>query len=290
MKCEHCDHESGTGALCVHCGSPLEKNEDYNDRLTEELPEEKVDSTSKEETIPSQATNLVTPSEGEATGTYHAQEKETHQTTENKNDFADQLGSIFTNFGYFFMTLVKKPSMARKANHKDKYSALITLVAIALFISLSTFIPMAIYSRNSFFMPAPSMFYGFLVPLFLYILLFAGFIGITFAAAKLIKLNLSFLDVLGKYGAYILPYGLLYVSGSILLIVQMPIIPVLLLAIGVVGSIFVVPVLILWEKEGDGFDKIYTLLGLYVSELLLIVLFSNSLFGSIMRELFYFLP
>lgn len=284
MKCEHCDHESGTGALCVNCGSPLEKNEDHNDQLAEEFPEEKVHSTSKEEeTILSQDT------EGESTGKFHAQEKETHPK-EKKKDFSDQLASIFTDFGYFFMTLVKKPSMAKKANHKDKYSAMITLVAIALFISLSTFLPMAIYSRNSFFMPAPSMFYGLLVPLFLYILLFAGFIGITYATAKLVKINLSFLDVLGKYGAYILPYGLLYAAGSILLIVQMPVIPFLLLAIGVIGSIFVVPVLILWEKEGDGFDKIYTLLGLYVSELLLIVLFSNSLFGSLMRELFYFLP
>ncbi|WP_047983172.1 zinc ribbon domain-containing protein [Ornithinibacillus californiensis] len=279
MKCQHCGHVTVEGKFCSHCGAsmevmehPMEETSHAEDELESPLTED--EGYSEQEII-------------QPINSSQSQGEQKHQ--EKKKDFSDQFATIFTNFGHFFMTLIKKPSMAKKANHHDMYSAIITIIAFALVISLSVFLPAALYSRSRWFMAVPSVFYEFIVPLILLIILFAGFVSLTYAATKITKVELSFADVIGKYGAYLLPFGLLFVAGVILSIGQLPILPSILLTIGILGPIFVVPTLILFEKEGSGLDKIYTLLGLYFTELLLIVLFSNSLFGRVIGELFYFL-
>jgi hypothetical protein len=277
MKCQHCGHVTEEGKFCSHCGAPLELNEQPIEEPTHvedelESPQTEEKGYSEQEVI-----QPIKSSQGE------------QKQQEKKKDFSDQFATIFTNFGHFFMTLIKKPSMAKKANHHDMYSAIITIIAFALVISLSVFLPAALHSRSRWFMPVPSVFYEFIVPLILLIIIFAGFVSLTYAATKITKVELSFADVIGKYGAYLLPFSLLFVVGVFLSIGQLPVLPSILLTIGILGPIFVVPTLILLEKEGTGLDKIYTLLGLYFIELLLIVLFSNSLFGRVIGELFYFL-
>ncbi|MFS0675017.1 hypothetical protein [Ornithinibacillus sp. 179-J 7C1 HS] len=280
MICAHCGHEADGGKYCINCGSPLDGNK--KEKPLEDLI---VNVVGEEESAPSLEAQQSVIQDTTATNSQDQTKTET-----NKKDFSDKLANIFVNFGHFFMTLIKKPSMAKKANHNDIYSAIITIVAFSLFIALSTFLPVAFYSRSNWFMPGPSIFYGFIAPLVILSILFIGFASLTFAAIKISKMDLTYLGVIGKYGAYLLPYVLIYIAGSLLALGQMPLLPVIFLSIGVLGPIFAVPALILFEREGSGFDKIYTLLGLYFVELLLIILFSNSLFGRIINDLFYFLP
>lgn len=292
MKCNHCGHETEEGKFCTNCGSPLEQSEkssaepqEKTEPVTAENQTASEDSETNVQTVQEDSQDSHQSLEPVKTEKHEEQAKQTK-----KPDFGDQLATVFTNFGHFFMTLVKQPSQAKKANHHDSFSALITIVAFAIIISMSIFIPHAFMARTSWLIPRPSMFYEFLVPLFLIIILFAGIISLIFVSVKLTKLDFSYLTVLGKFGAYLLPYVLVFIAGIILSASQIPVLPYILFMISIVGPFFVIPALILYEKESAAFDRVYTLLALYFVEFLFLALLANSIFGSVLRNFYYFLP
>lgn len=291
MKCQHCGHESESGRFCSNCGGLLEHSE-----LVQEQP--KVEETVPYESMEIEQTESVNEqvelndSTGSLTSLHtnsNQSQKEQTKKQENKSDFTDQLTLVFANFGHFFLTLVKQPTMARKANHKDLFSSLITIVAFALIVAFTLFLPHAFIAKSTWFMPAPSIFYELFMPLLLVIILLAGIASLTYVAAKITKVDFTYLDVIGKYGAYLLPYALLYLVGAVLSIGHLPFLPTILFTISIMGPIFVIPACILYEKEATGLDRIYTLLGQYFVSFLFIFLVANSLIGAFIRDVFYFL-
>jgi hypothetical protein len=292
MKCQHCGHESESGKFCSNCGTLLDAS--FEDQETIDpnaiVLEQKAEIDSQPENVNDQKEAgesqepLPIPS---TSNTESAKDQE--KQTENKADFTDQFASVFTNFGHFFLTLVKKPSEARKANEKDIFSALITILAFSLIVALTLFLPHAFIARRTWFIPGPSVFYEFIMPLFLFIILLGGVASLTYVAAKITKVEHTYLDVIGKFGAYLLPYVLLYLVGALLSIGHMPFLPAILFSISIFGPIFVIPVCILFEKEATGLDRIYTLLGQYFVTFLFIYLIANSLVGGIMRDMLYYL-
>jgi hypothetical protein len=286
MKCQQCGHETQSGMFCTNCGSPLE-NPKTDETFVSELeslghnPE-----VSEVEEIPVPSTD----SEPQFMNQDTASTSHEEQPKQSKKDFSDQLATVFSNFGHFFITLVKQPSQARKANHNDLYSAIITIFAYVLILALSAFLPHAFYARRSWFIPVPSFFYEFLMPFILLLVTFGGIVSLVFVTTKVAKADLTYSSVVGKYGAYLLPYALLYFAGLLISVGHLPILPSILITIGILGPIFVIPALILYEKEHVGFDRIYLLFGLYFVEILFILLIGNSLFGGFIGDLFFLLP
>ncbi|WP_047981013.1 zinc ribbon domain-containing protein [Ornithinibacillus contaminans] len=266
MKCQHCGHEADGGKFCTNCGATLETNQDN----------QPVDSDTSVTVQPEQmdaqagATEIADVSSTTVHSTTETAAPEEAVTQPNTNDFTDKIAQVFGNFGHFFMTLLKQPGQAKKANHHDLYSAIITIAAFSFIIALSMFVPQVLLSRTTWFIPAPSFIDYFIMPLLLFLIIFGGIASLTYGATKIVKQEFSYADVIGKYGAYLLPYGLVYTAGVILAAAQLPVLPSVLFVIGIAGPIFVIPVLILWERKSDGIDRIYTLLGLYFVTLLAI--------------------
>lgn len=272
MKCEQCGHEVIGGDFCQNCGALIEMDKPTN--------QERYGKSNQKE-------NQDLSAEKDRPLNHLGQTTDPNVQQNRKNNNTDQVATIFSNFGHFFMTLLKQPSQAKKANHHDVYSALITMGAISLFVSITIFIPHVFMSRSRWFFPAPSIFFEFTMPFLVMLILMAGFISLTFIAVKITKVPLTYADVVGKYGAYLLPYGLLYIAGIFLLLLQIPVVPTAMIVISLVGPIFVIPAFIIYSKKGSGMDKIYTLIALYVVEILFIILISNSVFGNFLHGFLY---
>src|SRR5699024_2245892 len=126
----------------------------------------------------------------------------------------------------------------------------------------------------------------FLMPLFKFMILLLVVAGLTFAVAKLSVQSLSFTDVLGKYGAYMIPYLLLYVVGLLAALMGVPALAASFITLSLLGALMIAPTFILLEKPAEGFDRIYLLLALYFISFLacgfLLQSFAATLIESIM--------
>src|SRR5690625_1050713 len=106
MYCQHCNQETEEGKFCTNCGKEL---------FTDE-------SAAAESSI-IEAVEEEEPTNNEA--------------KQRVNDFADQFKRISSEFGQFFLNLVKKPSNANKVNSNQLLSSLIMMGIFSLLISLS---------------------------------------------------------------------------------------------------------------------------------------------------------
>ncbi|MEN2768747.1 zinc ribbon domain-containing protein [Ornithinibacillus xuwenensis] len=278
MKCQNCGHEMGGGKFCTNCGTPLESTQPAV---------ENTQPTATEETAAAEPVNETKVVENQQQPATPQQEQPAQVK---QNDFADQIARVFTNFGHFFMTLIKQPSAAKKANHNDLFSAIITMVAFGLFFAMSMFIPVAIIANETRIFPEPTFFANFMVPLLLFLILIAGVASLTFAGTKLAKMDYTYADVIGKFGAYLLPFTLVYLAGTLLFVGQLPTLPGILLGIGLTGLMFVIPALILFERSATGFDRIYILLGLYFIVTLVVGIVTQSIIESLIEDMIGSLP
>src|SRR5699024_6101883 len=112
--------------------------------------------------------------------------------------------------------LVKKPSAAKQANHNDWISSVITMVIYALIFALGYFFALksvggSVMSQlGSLLGESTSIPFtdGFLWPFLKFAILIAIAVGVTFIVLKLATSDFKFLDTVGKYGAYLMPFTL----------------------------------------------------------------------------------
>ncbi|WP_164670988.1 zinc ribbon domain-containing protein [Virgibacillus doumboii] len=255
MQCPACGQETAEGKFCTNCGAELVNNNSSNAGF---------DSTaSTTSTEPSQPNN---------------------HTEQTSNETVEKIKTTGSNFGHFFGALVKNPSEARKANGSDMSSGIITYVIFSLLVALSyhfmiSSIPMGFFMEISFFD-------SFILPLVVFIILFFVIAGLIFAGGKLSVQAVTFPDVIAKYGAYLIPFLLLYAAGLLFSLIGISALAGLLVSISFLGILLIAPTFILMEQPPSGFDRIYILLGLYIIVLLVfgffIQSFLESIFGTIM--------
>lgn len=239
MFCQKCQQESEGGKFCTNCGTPLANDEHAV------TVEQGVDSS--EQPV---ATETQVPVATEQ--------------KEEPNEFVEKAKNIASLFGDFFLTLVQKPSEARKFNQKHLTSAIITIVIFTLFIALNSyFVSQSIY--DDLYGPSVTFLDDFLKPLVKNLVGFGLIATVTFAATKVALQDISYADVIAKYGAYLMPFLLLYIVGMLLSLLTLGFPFTLASTVGLSGTVLVVPVLILIEQPIKKFDKVYIIIGLILA-------------------------
>ncbi|GGB61789.1 hypothetical protein F3157_08235 [Virgibacillus dakarensis] len=260
MHCPNCGQETEGGKFCTSCGAQL-PNDEY--------------AAAADPTI-------NTPPQVQPT----IQHEQTEQTRQS-NESVEKLKTAGSNFGHFFVTLLKSPSEAKKANSNDLISSIATMVIFSLLIALGLHLFMSSFSSlvsesipSGFFggvsEPSISFFDSFVLPLIEFIILFLVVAALTFAGVKFSAQALTFTDVLSKYGAYQVPFLLLYAAGFLFALIGLTSLSIFLIMISMFGLIFIIPTIILHEQPAKGFDRIYVLLGIYFINLLLFSFFIQS--------------
>lgn len=235
MVCSNCGQETEEGKFCTNCGVQLSDDEAA---VTSESPSIPLQQQSGSDQI----------------------------RQETQNGSTEKLKNIGANFGHFFSTLIKRPSEAKNANGNDFISGIIIMVIYALLLALGTYLVFrAVIGQAGGVMGGPelSFFDTFLLPLLEFIILFLVVAGLTFAVCKLSEQSFGFTDVLGKYGAYLIPFLLLYVLGFFVGLLGIPTLAITFILLSMVGILMIAPTFILLEQPAKGFDRIYSLLALY---------------------------
>jgi hypothetical protein len=267
MICPSCGQQTEEGKFCTNCGAPLPVE---NNAATQEPVN--TDPTLEQES------NVGEPSQPLASGQ--------QQNQSQSNDFMETVKRETSQFGAFFVKLLKKPSEGQNVTSSQLISGIITIVIFSLLISLGTYIISS--SIGSYFMQV-SFVDSFLLPLIQFLVLFGIIAAISFAGVKLGGQSLSFTDVVAKTGAYSVPFLVLTVLGSLLALVELPLSGTIIL-IGLIGPVLLVPTLILLERPAPAFDRIYLLIGIYFVTLLasgyLLANVVDALLGGMMGSLF----
>ncbi|MFD2044330.1 hypothetical protein ACFSTA_10590 [Ornithinibacillus salinisoli] len=253
MHCTNCGQETETGKFCTNCGTPLANEE----------------------------TAAATDSTASDTQQPVSQQDSTDQ--EQTNETVGKIKAAGANFGHFFMTLLKSPSAAKKANSNDLISAIITIVLFSLLIALAVYF--MIQSVSGYFMDA-SFLEHFLVPLLSFAVMFGVVATLTFAGFKLSKLESSFTEVLAKYGAYLVPFMTLLVVGAILALIKLPTLPGAILLISILGPILLAPTFIFFDQKEGSVDRIFVIFGVSVVSLVVFYLVVGSLIESVLGAMF----
>lgn len=239
MICNNCKEETEPGKFCTKCGSPLQAaNEQESAAAAEPTPEQ----NEPVQPTPVQQTNQQQP-----------------QQQQQSVDIAEKTKEVSSNFGTFFMNALKKPSSAKHVNGVQFISGIITIVAFALIISINQFVEWR-GDAGEYGSKSDITFFDFLfVPFLKYLLLYAIVVVLIFAATRVAQQAVNIQDVIAKYGAYLVPFILLFGLSILLDLIDMTGLPFSVVGtIAMLGPVLILPVLILSEKAVKGFDYIYT--------------------------------
>lgn len=247
MQCPTCGQQTAEGKFCTNCGGQLAGHVSY----------------------------------GTATDPNTPPIQEEHDT-QKPNETVERLKTTGSNFGHFLVTLVKNPSEAKKANKSDMSSGIITFALFSLLIALSYHLILRSFTMG-FFMEI-TFFDSFILPFVIFAILFLVIAGLTFSGAKLSVQAVTFQDVLAKYGAYLIPFILLYAAGLLFSLIGLSSLSGLLILISMLGALLIAPTFILFEQPPNGFDRIYVLISLYIIILLLFGFFVQSFLDSVLGK------
>ncbi|GAB4075069.1 hypothetical protein GCM10028778_25720 [Barrientosiimonas marina] len=253
MHCPSCGQYVTNGQFCTNCGTSLTQPEEST---------EHVNKAEEYKTSPEEATSSP-PSPSEA--------------------FGEKIKRTSGDFGHFLATLIQKPSEARRANQSDMISGIITMVLFALLLAFSY---LAVLNTIPTGFYGPMLFIdGFLLPFITILLLEFLIAGLTFAGARLAVQRSTFSVVIAKYGAYLVPFGLLFIISLILFLIGIPIFAGILVLISLLGFLLIAPAFIFMEHAPDGFDRIYVLIGLFIIVMLVFSLFVQSFLASVLSSI-----
>lgn len=240
MICNSCQQETESGKFCTKCGAPLQVENEQEPAAAEEP----IVQQDEQQSAPTQPVPPAQPAQ---------------QQVQQTNDFAEKTKEIGSNFGTFFMNGLKKPSSAKDVNAPQFISGIIMVAIFSLVISLEGFISTKKY-RDDIGASTDISFADYLaVPFLKYVVLFAIIIALTYVATLTAQQNLNIQGVVAKYGAYLVPFLLLYVVSIVLDLIDMTGLPFSAVhSIAMLGPVLILPVLVLSEKAVKGFDYIYT--------------------------------
>lgn len=163
-------------------------------------------------------------------------------------------------FGTFFSTLITSPSDAMKAGARDMIPGLSILGLFALLMAIDAYISLSMFHSTV------KVNFGdhFLIPLIKAALLLILHAAAIFGAAKLSSArSLSLQAVIGKYGAYLVPFLLLYAVGIILILLDLEYLSSLATRTSMLGASYVIPALIVAQaarKDKNSMDVMYAIL------------------------------
>ncbi|MCP8617365.1 zinc ribbon domain-containing protein [Salirhabdus salicampi] len=259
MNCPNCGQEASGEKFCSNCGTPL-GNYETPTTPVQEIPQ------NSEQAATVQA-NVVPVSEN---------------SSQKTNEVVKQVASQFKEFGSFLLRHWKKPSEAKNATENDFIPSLITVGVVSLLTPIFLFISLI---GLLYYINIGSV---IILPLIGFLVIFSASYGTTIAGLRLAKNQSSAKLVFAKFGAYLVPFASLYVLGLLFGALKIHTLLSIFSAIGLLGILFVIPTLILFEnkKEVGGIDQIYTLLIIVSVNLLVFGIAVRWFFLNILGSLF----
>lgn len=252
MICPNCEQQTEPGKFCTNCGAQLSG-------------EEAAAASDPMNNVGQGASPPIESSHEEAKGG-------------EGNDTVDKLKKEVSDFGGFFLKLLKEPSAAQKTNSTSLIPGIITMVIFSLFIALGTYL--VARQISSIFMEI-SFVDSFLLPLGQFLVLFGVLAALTFAGAKLAAQTLSFTGALAKFGAYSVPFLVLAVLGFLLSLISIPFSGTIIV-LSLIGPILLIPVFIIMEQPANGFDRIFIILGVCLVSLVVASFLIQNVLGMFM--------
>lgn len=255
MNCPNCNHTSDGGKFCGNCGAPL-----------------------------SSSTHSEIATNGPTIATQQPQPNAYFQSTK----------TVSTMYFNFFLQVLKKPYASSQSVGGEHFvNAIITIILYAIFIPLIIYFGVKSFMNgisdatggifgNTYSM-GPSFTDFVLKPMFgyaVFILLVATFV---FAAIMLGKIEVTYKSVIARFGSFLIPFLALFVVALILSIFNAKIY-IFLFLLGFIGSIFIVPPLVIasYKKETQGgLDTIYGTLLTYILTFITLAIMTNVLFGAL---------
>ncbi|WP_156112548.1 zinc ribbon domain-containing protein [Halobacillus sp. BBL2006] len=190
------------------------------------------------------------------------------------SEYVEKAKHTSRQFFYFALQSLKAPLAAsKKSNEKDKVNGLIAHVLLAFLIPLFTYFTAK--SVNTYGVVEVSFGSVVFQPFFYLLIYLAVFTAVTLGVAKLMKVEVSFLSVMSKYGALnVIPVSLLLLS-NLLAILSMNAVSTFLFIVGI-GLFMVSNFALLFainaeKKTNQGIDVYY---GLIISNVVMAIFFA----------------
>lgn len=188
------------------------------------------------------------------------------QSTQQPNQYLEQGKQISKGFWDFFLTIVKNPTGgAQNLNHSAMTNGIITIILFSLFIPLINYFgPMGEMAKAF----GEASFGDFVAKPAFYILLFMAFtVAVLFAVLKMGGHQVSFQDVIGRFGGFmVLPLAIIVVA-LLLAIINTYTVMGYAAAVAII-SMFVAITLTLYSfkrNQEKGLDAFYSTLIVYVA-------------------------
>lgn len=256
MTCSNCGTTFNDGKFCPSCGTPATTQNESAQATSN--TQGSTGTTNAAETVAHSA-----PSPEAAASTEQAQSQE----------FVGNVRQTSSSFGQFFTTLLKNPSAAKHANANDFVSGLISLVILALVVGIRAWL--LGHDNGVEFVDA------FLKPFAKSVLFLAILTGGLIGASIIAKQEYDPKEIVAKYGAYIVPFMLVFALGVIFELLDIDHITGTTIALGQVGFYLVAPAFVLLTRPSKGIDIIY---------LIVILGFIGVFFNGYLEIGFYEIP
>lgn len=251
MICPNCSHENEGGRFCIKCGTPLKR----------EINNEVASTT---ETIAQSSP---------------AQPNKYIETTK-------QASKMYFNY---FLQVLKQPYSSSRIIGADQFiNGLITMIIYSFLIPLISYFTIkgALNSYDPYglgfgsSLPFSDIVLKPTLAYFIFILLVTAF---SFLAIRLGKVNVSFKEVMARFGSLLVPTIALFIITLLVSFIEVRwVVP--LLFFGLISSILLVPPLVITSfKKGmkDGIDIIYGSLITYALTFITLYIMGNMLFESL---------
>jgi len=264
MQCPECKHNNDGGNFCEQCGTKLD-------------PGGYQGESSKVENL----------------GVKYGQEQVVPRPNQQPNRYLEGAKNTSKMYFSYFLQVLKKPYASSKTIGAEQFkNAIITMVLFAIIIPLIIYfgIKFLASSVNDFDYTFGSnvtvqpQFVDFVIkPFFAYAVFILLVVSFTFISIKLGKINVTYKDVVSRFGAFLIPFVALLVLGLIMSILKMKLF-ILVLFLGLFTSLCTLPPLVIasFKKENQaGLDVIYGTLLTYILTGITIYIMSNMLFEAI---------
>jgi hypothetical protein len=293
MICSSCSHHNDGGKFCEQCGTPL--TAPTSDATTVLQPKREEAAAAAAD-----ATTVLQPNR-EANGApnqhvpnqYQGYNQPPYQgAPQQPNRYIESTKKVSKMyFGYFLQVLKQPYASTQKVGAEHLINGIITMVLYAFLIpfTLYFFIKNTSNSIGSFFGSSSSIEVPFSEVVLKPTLAFAIFIFLiclfTLAAVKLGRSQASFQEVTARFGSLLIPIVAILLVALIMSLLDIKLFVVVLL-LALLGSIFLVPALVIASFKKDsafGLDAIYGTFVTYILTFIAFAIMGDMLASSLME-------
>lgn len=252
MYCKNCGQNNQSDAkFCEKCGTKINSELDTNVHHI-------VEETNQQTTTASQV----------------------QQQGANQKQYIEKGKEISKLYFSFFLSILKKPvPVAETVNKSQLINGIITIVVFSLMVPLMTYFGLKNAFSHSMFSPDISFSNVVIIPVFSLVILILLIGLIIFGVVKIGRSSYGLLDVIARFGAFlVVPTALLAIATIFSLISSFIFIPFLFL--GLLSASFVIPLVIysLKKEEPKGIDTFYCTIITYIGIIILFMIIGEQAF------------